>query len=1346
MALRDLEAFLRQRAAVFDPTLDTNPGSPYDSSVIQPMLRRVGPDPFSLDMATFLDARLRQAYPDMAIGEGDAMTDLVVKVNTLLWDPIVREVARVRRGLSFGDPSSLTEEEADSLGANLFANRAQGSFARGTARILFAQAQNVAMSPVNFLTSRSGLHFFPTESQNIRVEEMLLNVDENSLFYFDVTVIAEKAGSEYNLGPKELVSVANLDAAVQVTNLRKFDSGDDAATAAEFVDKTRQELTERSLVTLRGIAAKITAAFPEITRLNVVGFNDPEMDRDIITGGGLGDISAAGILGSTVSDLVGGGLTRRFSVADSDVDFTTSVGPTRTPPVGYVLTVFGAFGSAAVARDMTVTRVISATVLEVENQEMSYGLSGLRWSLRRRELTLSNIPGGILFPDSPSGTVTIPDDGIHIGGAVDTYIRGSGFDEASLVIDNLSDDEVETSGLGFDFTSTEQGTLTDLVLGVDYQSGDETYVLLARAGRDSLTLQILDGVNAGVYRILAVDQSGASPEVTVTPDFISDVADDARWRIFDEIEVALHDIKETRISGDDLSTTQNFDVVTTASGVDLDALGVATGDVLRIHNGPDAGDYAITEAPLAPGFVSLRVDASFRSSQSNLQYSIFRANDAGNLLLPLVRIRSIELLDTSSQPVGTTIPYARPVDVQSNAFQNPSRGVKHDVTDTVLGLVSQPVGAGFAVGGLTLNLTTPLGAVSCAFSAGPTLTRTEVITELNAAILAATGEPQAVVTVGTDRFGIRPFGLGGVIRTNGNNDAVVALFGGTNEQRTTLDIRSATIVTDGGWDGAQPFIDLVTGLDVVQLVDGQQVGFISGPYAIASAQLPATNASTALQVADLTTTFSPEAGVRLQVGARSIGSARVFFLDPTSFEVESGVTFFELETAAGVVRFTPDPTLDTQRIPALPNGDKPIDGASADGSAVFTSASQDFILSSVQAGDKLVIDYHPISGTAVLADPVPGLVNLTLTFAIDDGPDKTLVFIRDDVTLATTEVSRQGVADQINAAAGIDIASITSSNTLEFEADALITIRGSGTANTLILNGLEDTSDTFVAVDQRNIAPHAGDYIISTVDSQAQVTLTAALSSGASPFSTPFTRQQFKVFRSGVQRVSTGQMKENTAEAGLYFMDVELVSEGTGDLWNISAAQQLVPSGYKSDGYYLTTEDESLSFSSIERPRLVISKTILEEGVDDDPSNATQLAGQNILINYDRSTLVEDAQNFVSSETERVVNSSPLARHLIPHFVRLDFTYVGGAKEEIVVPAMEDYMVKLAPMEALESSDLQKIAYDNGATSVDNPIDLIAIVHNADRTIMAARSQNRLTTGRLAAFIPDLLNVNRNIT
>jgi hypothetical protein len=904
------------------------------------------------------------------------------------------------------------------------------------------------------------------------------------------------------------------------------------------------------------------------------------------------------------------------------------------------------------------------------------------------------------------------------------------------------------SGLAFDFDTGDasRGTLGELVLGSNYVEGDATFELLAGAGANALVLQIQDGVNAGVYRIVAVDQTGASPVLTVTPAVLSPVAANARWRILSNIDVALDDVKETRVSGSDLSTVQNQDTVTTASAVDFDALGVSKGDVLRILVGPDKGDYAVVEDPLSPGFTSLRLDTVFSSSQSNLRYTVFRPNVSGSLVLPLVRIESIALLDSSKQPIGTTIPYARPVDIQSRAFQNPARGVKHDVTDAPararVGGSGQrlcrrrrhtgaPVAPGQRHGGL-------LGGAAA--HARPGRQRAQ------RGHPGAGGEAGAVIPLGPDRFGIRPFGEGGFVATSGDNATVQALFGGTDEQRTSRDIRSATIDGEGGWESVSPLIDFDTGLDIVQLLDGNQIGFVPGPFVVEANVLPATRASTAL-AATSGQVFYPEFGVHLQVGARSIGSARLFFLDPTSVEVRSGETFFSLETAAGLVRFTPDPTLDSQRIPAPPGGTKPTDGQSADFSNVFTSASQDFVLSAIAPGDELVIDYHPISGTRVLADPVAGLVNLTLVFSVDGSPDKTLVFIRDDVTLAVTEVSRQGIADQINAAAGLDIASITSDERLEFEADASIVIRNTGTANSLILDELFGTGESFVLHNQRNTAPHAGTFSITSVSPQS-LTVTQNFDSGIvdSPFTSPFTREQFKVFRKGIQRIVTTAMKQNTAAAGLYFFDVELVSEGTGDLFNIAADQQLTVEGLESDGYFLTTEDPNLSFSPIERPRLHVSKSILEDGVDDDPSNATQLAGQNILVTYDRASLVEDAQNFVSSETERVICDSPLSRHLIPHFVRFDLTYVGGSREDVVTPDIEDYITGLAPTEALESSDLQKIASGRGATSIDNPIDLIAIVHNPDRTITAARSQNRLTTGRLAAFIPDLLTIKRNLT
>jgi hypothetical protein len=242
------------------------------------------------------------------------------------------------------------------------------------------------------------------------------------------------------------------------------------------------------------------------------------------------------------------------------------------------------------------------------------------------------------------------------------------------------------------------------------------------------------------------------------------------------------------------------------------------------------------------------------------------------------------------------------------------------------------------------------------------------------------------------------------------------------------------------------------------------------------------------------------------------------------------------------------------------------------------------------------------------------------------------------------------------------------------------------------------------------------------------------------------TRQSYRVLRQGVQRIVATAMADNEAEAGLYYFDIELLSEGSGDTWNIDADQQLTVEGYRSDGYYLTTDDENLTFSDAEPVKLVLSRTILEEGVNDDPANATQLSSQNIQITYQRSGIVGDVQNFALSETERVVCSSPLSRHLIPHFVRFDMTYVGGADESVVVPETETYIRKIYPQDALESSDVQKIALDRGAVSITNPIDLVAIVHYTDRTVYAIRSQDALTTGRLAAFIPDVLNITKRVS
>lgn len=1498
MAVRDLEAFIRQRAALFDANLDLNPGSPFDVQVIQPMLRRLGTDPFSVDLSTFINDRVNQAFPELATTEGDAITDLLNKPVTLLWDPIVREIRRIGRQQSFVDPTTLTLDEAEALGSNLFSERQTGEFARGVARIFFASPQTVAVSPVNFVTSKTGLHFFPTETQSIRTEEMLLNLSADGLYYFDINVIAEEEGTQFNIGANELTSIANISAAVRLQNTRRFSQGVEQETAVQFVGRARQELTEKSLVTLRGIGAKVTRALGEVRRLNVVGFNDPEMNRDIIKGGGLGSLVSSGNGGSIVNDGVGGAFSRRFST--SEVSFITLIGSPGPAPSGFVLTVFDAYGATDDVREFDVITIISATEIEVEDQVFDFNTTAgsVRWTLRKRELTLSDIPGGILFPDSANGSVTIQDDEIHIGGTTDVHIRGAQFEESTLVLDAVVDDEPLLNGLLLSSITTTTISLGDFVLDSNYSVDDTTFLALERADREGLSLQILAGPNAGVFRVvLVVQATGLSPVVTVTPAVTVAPSGPVRWRLVDELNIDLVDPKETRISDSDLETIQGSDLITTTVGTDFDELGVAKDDILRILTGPDAGDLTIVAAPIAPLFTTLQVESELQFTKTGLSYIIFRPNDTGGINRPLVRVTSVEVLDGSDQPQGTTIPYKNPIDIQSRAFQNPARGVKHDLSDVRLGIVSLQSDAtdsyvGVPAGGtLIFSDLQTVPTTTTVVLTGGTMARATVIAEINAVFAPIV---EAAVNVGTDRLGIRPLGPDGRFALIGGT-ANGVLFGVNAVSsgpmiHTSADIRSAEVDLDGGWGALDPFIDFNSGLDVFQAIDGNQIGFFPAPYTInyINATIsPLVDLSEAVIVGGgneqgtnpFTTysAFAPEANVRMQVGARSIGSVRCFFLEPTSIEFDRD-SFFSVTVDAGTLRFIPDPTLGTQKIPPLPDGTTPTDGSavktSVDG--VFTSLSQDLELSGILPSDELIIEHFPLGGTVVLTDPVSDLVSKTFIYSLDNQPDRTLTFIKDDASLAADEVSRQGIVDQINSSAGATICQLTSGDELEFETNFDLVIRTTGTAVPLILgnifgttpaisfaaasatglittvnqsfytdgqtfdlddgvnpattfefdtvpdgvgggnivvdisalitavqvrdaiiaaiNGVgagllvtaspgNDTDEAVLtngatgsvgnvaittsgsppgtytgmtggigdivgnATQRSNRAPHFGNHEILIVTPTTMTVAVADLIASGDYANYPATieRQSFRIERPGQQRIVTSTMEDNEAESDLFFFDVELVSEGTGDLWNIDAALQMGVTGFRSDGYELTTDDSNLTFSEVEELKIIISRSILESGVDDDPSNATQITGQNLQITYDRSPTVSDTQGFISSEIERVICSSPLSRHLIPHFVRFDLTYAGGSTVDLVVEDLTTLITDLFPNDLLEVSDIEKTVSDRGATSITNPIDLIAVVHNVDRSVTAQRSQNALGVGRLNTFIVDVLNITRNV-
>jgi hypothetical protein len=1329
MTILDLQTLIIERIGAYDSDIDTSSGSLADQKIIQPLLRRIGTDPFSVDALTFIRQRLLDEYPDQALQDGDALSDLVVNMNAVLLEPLIREIDRIRNQQSFADPSILTLDEAAALGANLFSEVDRGQVAFGVARIYFGTPQDCPLTPVNYFRSRAGLRFFLTENQSIRQEQMVLNVESN-LYYFDVTVKAEAPGEQYNIDAGELVSIAATVSAARVTNKRRFRFGVSADDSVSFVGRVAQELGEKSLVTSRGIIAQVPKTFPEVSRIAVVGFNDPEMQRDILRGGSAGPVRAGDSNGQVRADGEGRSLSRRLYVPDAD--FTALIGPVGLSR-GFVMTVINAFGSSSPppVRDLHVRAIIDPNTVDFEEQVMLAGTVDVPWALRKIELVLSGIPGGILYPNTTNGTITVPPDQVHIGGMTDVYLRGGTSDGGDLTLDSLTDENPSLSGIACEcINSTGQVVLRDLLLGTNYAANDPTYDILETARVKQLTLQILNGPSGlpGAYRIVEVTQiDGSHPVVRVTPVPLV-VSGDYRWRLLDIIDVELADPKELKAAGSDMQTIQNADFVSTASGVDFDALGVGAGDVLRILNGADAGDYKV-KTVLTPFYTRIQLDRKLAYSMSGVSYKIFRPNTDGGILLPLLRINALKLLDTSGQPTGATIPYALPVDAQSTAFSNPARGVKWEVRDARLGLVSKTsLGAGvdrtlLDGGSLSFSLV-GYGVRTVGFTLpGP---GTISLPDLVALIAAVFAYPNGCVAV-SDYPGGAPLAFGilptprdeGVYLYGGSPTVIAALFDGSPVGVLSTESISSTYVEEhGGWSNVHPLIDPV--LDVLDVLEGYQIGHYAN----------LTPSATDLRQLITTRNFSPEINRLVRVGARSLGAARMFFLEPTTIEIDDATRFKAELSNGNIVEFKPDPTLSYQKIPALPNGSPVKDGTVAAFDSYLESLSTDFLRYGVREGDILTITYQPVRGTAALPDPVVGLVARRLTLSLADGSNKDVIFVRDSSSIASNAVTRAGVASQINQTVGQTVCSIVQDGLnyyLEFDASISVVIRAASTANTLL------GFDTLVDTD--NSAACAGSYTVLTADVNrvyALMTPTAAAS-----------RLHFNITRPGAQRIVATAMAKNVAETGLYYFDVELVSEGTGDLWNIPASIQLSPRAFTSDGYWLTTPDTALTFSASERPVLHVSRSILEVGVNDDPASATQLAGQKVQVSYDYSATTENVGSFLRTDDTRVINNNPLSRHLIPHYVRLDMTYQGPVTEAQLLTAIQTYVDEALPTIAFEASDIAAIASKRGATSITLPLTLLAVVHDVDRSVWCTRSQNQLNIGRLAAFVPDVITVRR---
>ncbi|CAB4130605.1 Baseplate protein J-like [uncultured Caudovirales phage] len=1436
MSTDSLQDFIEARLRAYDPLIDLTPGSPAQEQIVQPLITRFEPDPLEMNVEDFIVARLQQELPDMNVSEGTGVRDFLVKPDQLLIDPIIREVQLIKQGQSLLNPELLADAEADALVANFFVSRNLGQLATGRVRLYFNAPIAINVTIGNTCYTASGLRYLPTTIQSISAEAMWLN-QSGSLYYFDINVTAESAGADYNINAGDIVGITNLTVAVRVTNLNKFSNGLIDEDTTSLIQRAQQSITERSLVVPRGTVARLNDQFSDLSQIQVIGTLDPEMNRDIITGGDLGEVLLSGSDGYAEDDGRGGTTTTRFKTLFGDFTSAFNVGSVsnaylitneaaygvdgQVATQGYfqsltvsftdadigailvlvsavntlnkgvfkidtvvgtnVVTLIDSAGSAWVGsaetgivwlllrgqRQTLISEVLSTNELLLESA-IATTPHPLSWTIRRKELTLSNIPGGMLFGDQAN---TMQSDEVHIGGCTDFYVRGTDVTPQTLVLPAIEDE--------FPLVKSNTGETK-----VAYNSFlfDSSVDFVASGVLPGASLTIKSGVNAGTYKILRVGLDPAyggsySPhyvQVDVTGPLFSDTLEvlDNTYVIVGSITLDLISPYSMKGIGSYGQSAQASKVFTTTDGVDFVALGASVGDVLRIKEGLDAGDYSIT-AFSGTGNRNLLLSRTIAHTNANLSWEIFRAN--AGIQLPLVRVTSVDLLDGSSQPTGDIIPYSEPVDARSTAFSNAGHGIKASTANAQLGIIgnvdlsslSYPI-VPYTTVTIRVNVVTKIinltGATSAANVVDLINAQWPNIASTIIEVTANTSTYTHLTLRSSDKW----------IHVVGAQGISVGLVTGDDNRQIKADVDWDTVVSQYGLRAAVDAVNITSGVDVgcFYLVT------------VASDRLFAVGFD---ESSGTVRFFSPSLSASLTVGARSTGLARIYFLDPTSFEVhgayhpalknttdnpannaigrsiesdESPVTYFTVDLNGASLRYVPDPELAYEIVPTTgaaipnnltirPNGFQYDVGSDDAPPGVLGKNSRntkvDFIANLVKVGDLIDITYQPVQGTndlaALLTATPSALVGKDLILKVE-GVSKTITFTSDTTT-------PEKVIEAVNDGVGMEIAFIESilpaAKYIRLEADIrILIVAGSAIGSGLL--GLDTVSDNL------SLAATLNPYeVIALYGEEAndglnpyKIQIWSVANQEEPP--TVAGREQahhFTVRRTGVQRLHTTPMAKQT-ENGLYYMDVELVSDGSGDAWNIPADMRFIATGYTSDGYKLVVADSNLSYSMLEQVKMVLSKSILAEGQSDTPTAAITLTDQNIQVNYENSSTVRGVQSFASGDLDRVLTASILVRHLQPSYVSFDLNYTGGSSEDKVRSDINEYLAALTPTDRVESSSVQDKPKRRGASFVSNPITLLAITHDEERNILVERSTNYVSHSRLSTFFPGTINITKS--
>jgi hypothetical protein len=242
-----------------------------------------------LPISEFIVARLKEFDSTFELRPKTAFYDLFVRPQQFMLQPFQDDVSNMKTGtslrkiLSLADPDAYDEDIVDDLCSNVYVTRVTGSGSAGVARIYFISPVTREYPVGGVRCQGSNGVVYQNSSPFLITENQMASQIEDGLFYADIAISSETAGSESELDPGNLVEVLNDSLVTSVTNKTKISGGVSRETNTQLLKRAKNSIGVRDLNIGKGLNGILYENFAsQIQSLTPIGFGDKEMMRDIV--------------------------------------------------------------------------------------------------------------------------------------------------------------------------------------------------------------------------------------------------------------------------------------------------------------------------------------------------------------------------------------------------------------------------------------------------------------------------------------------------------------------------------------------------------------------------------------------------------------------------------------------------------------------------------------------------------------------------------------------------------------------------------------------------------------------------------------------------------------------------------------------------------------------------------------------------------------------------------------------------------------------------------------------------------------------------------------------------------